>query len=216
MSLSVDEFEQAFQACSAILASNGVNHTHDSEEVKASVDQTIQRFLDSAKALESIFLQKRLYLSVHRPEQSLTEEINDLRAELARKEQVLQRFHEKLDHWKSILSDPGVRPPMVGPVGTPSQGQLPTLTRPPMVPVQMIPRGPPPGIRMASGTAVAPGSIMGPRMASVPAGPGGYGPPPQIVQGQPQPQQPGQQSQQSPLAYLERTTSSIGLPDQRR
>ena len=209
MSLSVDEFEQAFQACTAILGSNGVNHTHDSEEVKASVDQTIQRFLDSAKALESLFLQKRLYLSVHRPEQSLTEEINDLKAELAKKELVLQRFHEKLDQWKIILSDPGVRPPIVGPGGSANQGQLPTLTRPPMVPQQMIQRGPPPpGIRIPN---AAPGPMMGSRMANVSGAPGAYGPtPPQIAQGQ----QP--QSQQSPLAFLERTTSSIGLPDQRR
>ena len=183
MSLSVDEFEQSFQACTAILGSNSVNHTHDPEEAKASVDQTIQKFLDSAKALESIFLQKRLYLSVHRPEQSLAEEIQDLKAEIHKKDMVLQRFNEKLDQWKGILTDSGVRPPLILPSPSNQPGPMTPHARPPMVSPQMMQRVPQPGAPMRMMTSPVPqGNMMGPRMAGamgVPGPPNAYGPPPQ-------------------------------------
>jgi hypothetical protein len=37
------------------------------------VDQCVQKFVDIAKQLESFFLQKRLMLSVHKPEQIIKE-----------------------------------------------------------------------------------------------------------------------------------------------
>lgn len=84
----VDDFETSFQSCLAAITNPNTNQVHDIDEVKTSVDQTIQRFLDNAKQLECFFLQKRLYLSVHKPEQLIAEDIADLKAEIQRKDMV--------------------------------------------------------------------------------------------------------------------------------
>lgn len=253
----VDEFENSFQACLAALTNPSSNHIHDSDEIKTSVDQTIQRFLDSAKQMECFFLQKRLYLSTHKPEQLIVEDICDLKTEIARKDQVLQKYHEKISVWQSILSDtPPSGPAGPGP-GIPTQQGAPSSNMQPPGPGGMALRGP--------GPAMMTGPQVGPQIRQPGHGPGG-GPPQQqqipghhVMQGQigPQshmmqqgghpgqmppsgmmghnPQQPGPGMQpgqmqghgpymgnpqgqpppgsnlQGPLAFLERTTSNIGM-----
>ena len=39
----------------------------------SGLEQSIQKYLDAAKQLETFFLQKRLLLSIHKPEQVITE-----------------------------------------------------------------------------------------------------------------------------------------------
>jgi mediator of RNA polymerase II transcription subunit 28 len=262
----VDEIENAFQACIAVLtipSSNQNNHIHDSDEIKTSVDQTIQRFLDSAKQMECAFLQKRLFLSSRKPEQLIAEDIADLKSEISRKDQVLQRYHEKIPHLQSILSD--TQPP--------SGPQVPSNLQPAMPGGGMPPRGPPPGMMVGPGQirqpvhgigpgpqqiphhghAIGPGPQqhqnpghpmqgqvgppahmmqqqnvhVGPQQAAMmghnpqAVGPGGpmagqmQGHPP-FMAGQQGPPQQGNSNLQGPLAFLERTTSNIGMPEPRR
>jgi len=104
----VDEFENSFQTCLSALTNPDSNHIHDSDEVKTSVELTIQRFLDVARQMECFFLQKRLLLSQQKPELILLEDNFDLRNEIARKDQVLQKFYEKLSVWQNILSETNV------------------------------------------------------------------------------------------------------------
>ncbi|XP_077537847.1 mediator complex subunit 28 [Haemaphysalis longicornis] len=168
----VDDFENSFQACLAAVTNPDYFYVRDSEEVKTGVEQTIQRFLDVAKQMESFFLQKRLVLSAQKSEQIVMEDNTELRAELARKEQLLQKYNEKIHYWQSLLSDhTSPSPGMGGGGGGPPQPQPPQGTMPPMQQQQ---------------------GVQGPVMAGGQGLPGG------------------------PLAYLERTTSNIGMPEPRR
>ena len=294
MTSSVDEFENAFQSCITALTSPTTNYSHDPEEVKTSADQTVQRFLDSAKAMECFFLQKRLYLSVHRPEQLVKEDIDEIKIEIQRKDAVISKFQEKLQMWQAMLSDQPQTP--VGMAGMPASGHplapaishpmiqqhlqqghqspalLPLGMRAPHPGQQMMNQmaggggpvhpGPPHAVQqqqqqvlpppaqgqphghmlqphaMQSGMRMqqspqhmlaqaARGQMMQPNYVSNAAPPQhqfmqNQMPPQQQQQQQQQmpqvmqQQQQHQQAQQSPLAFLERTTSNIGLPDARR
>lgn len=254
MSSVVDEFENSFQCCVTALTSPTTNFTHDPEEVKTSADQTVQRFLESAKAMECFFLQKRLYLSVHRPEQLIREEIEEIKGEIQRKDQVIGKFQEKLVQWQSMLSDQ----PQTGLTGHPlAQHMSPAAMaqvrgaqimpqQQVIPPQQMMHHSPQPIPRQHVPPNMIPAGMS--RMPQMPGsrphyspemGAGGpaqhYMPPagiPQVrthmspaAQQQLPPQQQQQlvmQSQQqqqpqpSPLAYLERTTSNIGMGEMRR
>ncbi|XP_013420576.1 mediator of RNA polymerase II transcription subunit 28 [Lingula anatina] len=101
----IDEFEAAFQTCfSSILNQDHFNGV-DSDETKTGVELSIQKFLDVAKQNEAWFIQKRMLLSVHKPEQIIMEETQDLKKELIRKEQLIQKHYEKLLQWQSMLRD---------------------------------------------------------------------------------------------------------------
>lgn len=179
----VDDFETSFQACLAALTNPDHCNVRDSEETKTGVEQTVQRFLDVAKQMECFFLQKRLLLSVQKPEHIILENISDLKNELVRKEQLLNKYNEKIQTWQNLLQDvPGTpRPP---PVPPPNMAPMPG---PPMPPHHMMP------------------AHCMPPMTSSPA-PGGM-----VLQSPHPQQQPG--GLQGPLAYLERTMSNIGMPD---
>lgn len=221
----VDDFESSFQACLAALTNPDYFSVRDSEEIKTGVEQTIQRFLDLAKQMECFFLQKRLLLSVQKPEQIILEDINELKNELARKDQLFQKYYEKVGQWQALLSDisgsPVPRsapqtpnPVPQGPLPMPSQGppppnvQLQMAQQQPNQPQQMQHHMPPPpnqGMPPGLGMQIQ----QSPGMVPQPA-------PPQMMPGphmgahmQPQ------GGLQGPLAYLERTTSNIGLPDRR-
>ncbi|XP_010074059.1 PREDICTED: mediator of RNA polymerase II transcription subunit 28, partial [Pterocles gutturalis] len=73
------------------------------------VDQCIQKFLDVARQTECFFLQKRLQLSVQKPEQVIKEDVSELRNELQRKEALIQKHLSKLRHWQQVLEDISVQ-----------------------------------------------------------------------------------------------------------
>ncbi|XP_010001428.1 PREDICTED: mediator of RNA polymerase II transcription subunit 28 [Chaetura pelagica] len=73
------------------------------------VDQCIQKFLDVARQTECFFLQKRLQLSVQKPEQVIKEDVSELRNELQRKEALIQKHLGKLRHWQQVLEDISVQ-----------------------------------------------------------------------------------------------------------
>jgi len=262
----VDDFENSFQACLSSLTNPNGNQIHDSEETKTSVELTIQRFLDVAHQMECFFLQKRLLLSVQKPDLILTEDCGELKNEIARKDQILQKYYDKLQLWQNILNDtvamgtapPNLQrqtsimsqsgsapttpsqPPPMGPLSgasmpqsshqqmrhqtpvpvpnqthmmSPLQSQMNSPMTPPQVNPMSMPSGAGPSmISMQSGGMMPPpppqsGQTSAPMMN-------------QMGQGQAQMQQFMTQQPhgglQGPLAYLERTTSNIGLPDPRR
>ncbi|MEJ1274562.1 mediator complex subunit 28 [Cricetulus griseus] len=69
----VDELESSFEACFASLVSQDYVNGTDQEEIRTGVDQCIQKFLDIARQTECFFLQKRLQLSVQKPDQVIKE-----------------------------------------------------------------------------------------------------------------------------------------------
>ncbi|KAM4751386.1 mediator of RNA polymerase II transcription subunit 28 [Anableps anableps] len=101
----VDELEASFEACFSSLVSQDYVNGTDQEEIRTGVDQCIQKFLDVARQTECFFLQKRLQLSVQKPEQVLKEDVSDLRNELQRKELLVQKHLAKLHHWQQVLED---------------------------------------------------------------------------------------------------------------
>ncbi|XP_067127388.1 mediator of RNA polymerase II transcription subunit 28 [Centruroides vittatus] len=206
----VDEFEYSFQACLAALTNPDYFNLRDSEEIKTGVEQTIQRFLDLARQMECFFLQRRLLLSIQKPEHIILEDTNELKNELARKEQLLQKYYDKIQYWQSLLSDTSgiaARPTQMPPPHTQSMQS----TQPQMQGIPTPVSAPQPMMQ----------NIMPSHCQAPPPNQGGMNqPPPAMVpphppQMHPQHMVPGQTqgNLQGPLAYLERTMSNIGMPD---
>uniref|UniRef100_A0AAZ3R973 Mediator of RNA polymerase II transcription subunit 28 n=1 Tax=Oncorhynchus tshawytscha TaxID=74940 RepID=A0AAZ3R973_ONCTS len=97
------------QACFASLVSQDYVNGTDQEEIRTGVDQCIQKFLDVARQTECFFLQKRLQLSVQKPDQVVKEDVSELRNELQRKELLVQKHLSKLHHWQQVLEDVSVQ-----------------------------------------------------------------------------------------------------------
>ncbi|KAL6446423.1 hypothetical protein ACFW04_001180 [Cataglyphis niger] len=125
----VDEFEEAFQQCLSMLikdeglVSNGTGAsgglTVDKDEGRAEMEQATMRFIDLARQMEAFFLQKRFLLSALKPEMVVKEDIQELRMELARKEELIKRHNEKIVVWQNMLSD------LQGWAQSPAQGPAP-------------------------------------------------------------------------------------------
>jgi mediator of RNA polymerase II transcription subunit 28 len=105
----VDELESSFEACFASLVSQDYVSGTDQEEIRPGVDQCIQKFLDIARQTECFFLQKKLQLSVQKPEQIIKEDVSELRNELQRKDSLVQKHLTKLRHWQQVLEDINVQ-----------------------------------------------------------------------------------------------------------
>ncbi|KAK9869583.1 hypothetical protein WA026_003335 [Henosepilachna vigintioctopunctata] len=115
----VDEFEEAFQHCLNVLTKEEAVPTTDKEEIKVEVEQTTLRFIDLARQMEAFFLQKRFLLSALKPEMVVKEDINELRLELSRKEELLKRHYDKVAVWQNLLADlkSYTRSPVQGSIG---------------------------------------------------------------------------------------------------
>lgn len=101
----VDEFEQAFESvCQYLQPMDDTRASMD--EIKADAGHLVSEFLEAGKAVERFFLQKRLLLTRARPEQVLKEECNELKQEIFKKDQLIQRHHEKVQAWKLQLRSP--------------------------------------------------------------------------------------------------------------
>uniref|UniRef100_A0A8C5LNV3 Cytosol aminopeptidase n=1 Tax=Leptobrachium leishanense TaxID=445787 RepID=A0A8C5LNV3_9ANUR len=97
------------EACFASLVSQDYVNGTDQEEIRTGVEQCIQKFLDVARQTECFFLQKRLQLSVQKPEQVIKEDVSELRNELQRKEVLIQKHLTKLRSWQQVLEDINVQ-----------------------------------------------------------------------------------------------------------
>uniref|UniRef100_A0A8D2CQN3 Mediator of RNA polymerase II transcription subunit 28 n=1 Tax=Sciurus vulgaris TaxID=55149 RepID=A0A8D2CQN3_SCIVU len=105
----VDELKSSFEACFASLVSQDYVNGTDQEEIRTGVDQCIQKFLDIARQTECFFLQKKLQLSVQKPEQVIKEDVSELRNELQQKDALVQKHLTKLRHWQQVLEDINVQ-----------------------------------------------------------------------------------------------------------
>ncbi|KAK6185787.1 hypothetical protein SNE40_007940 [Patella caerulea] len=190
----IDQLEQAFKNCIEQLSSQEHFNTSDTEENRVGIEQSVQKFIDLARQTESFFLNKRLVLSTQKPEQILKEDIQELKAELDRKEKLIEKHHERLQQWQNLLHS------MPGSGGSQSTGQS-HLPPPPQGP-------PPPHPGMMHVQQQQPPAQM--NQFTVP-GPPPSGPQPFVM---PPPHQP-QTSYPTPLAYLEQNLSNIGMPDRR-
>lgn len=102
----VDELQQAFQSCFSSLVAQDHLNVVDTNETRTGVEQSIQKFLEASKEIENYFLQRQLMMSVAKPEQAVKEEMDELRAELARKDALIQRHMEKLNQWHQKIENP--------------------------------------------------------------------------------------------------------------
>ncbi|TGZ37825.1 Mediator of RNA polymerase II transcription subunit 28 [Temnothorax longispinosus] len=203
----VDEFEESFQQCLSILTKDeGLGNSGtgasgglivDKDEGRAEMEQATMRFIDLARQMEAFFLQKRFLLSALKPELCVKEEIQDLRSELARKEDLIRRHNEKIAVWQNMLSD------LQGWAQSPAQGPAPSGNINVTLQVQQGSGGPPTSGLQGVGVPV---SQQGMFMAQGGVGGRATGFP---VGGM------GSSALQGPLAYLEKTTSNIGMPERR-
>lgn len=69
------------------------------------VDLTTMKFIDLARQMESFFIQKRFVLSCLKPQWVIKEENIDLKLEIARKDEMIKKHYERIEHWKNMLSD---------------------------------------------------------------------------------------------------------------
>lgn len=83
----------------------GVGLTVDKDEARGEVEQVTLRFIDLARQMEAFFLQKRFLLSALKPELVVKEDINDLKVELVRKEDLIKRHYDKIAVWQNLLAD---------------------------------------------------------------------------------------------------------------
>lgn len=100
-----DQFYNSYVNLFALLAPSTPSHSHnlhESEEIKASAEQCVMKFIDCGRSMESFFLQKRLLFASQKPEQVLMEEIGELDGEIKRKEEVIKKFYEKLELWQNL------------------------------------------------------------------------------------------------------------------
>ncbi|XP_072025839.1 mediator of RNA polymerase II transcription subunit 28-like [Amphiura filiformis] len=156
----VDELQQSFQGCFSSLVAQDHLNVLDTNETRAGVDQSVQKFLDASKEIENYFLQRQLLLSVTKPEQAIKDEIDELRQELKRKDALIERHTAKLNQWLQKLDNP------------PHQQQQQQQQQPPHGMQQQGVRQPPPQMGpRGAGAMVMPGSqVMGgyPVQPSVP------------------------------------------------
>lgn len=198
----------------------------DNDELKANVDN-IQRFLDISQQIESFFIRKRAVLSEQKPEITLSEEINELKLEINRKDVLLTNYYEKLNMWSNMVNEaltgktnmhPNVNNNMMGEnvnqMMPGQQQQQPPMCMGPSGMIVPSPMNPvmqhvPSPLMRSQQNAGASGMMLSnvPQMAT------NHPPHPQPT-GVYNPLQ--YSSNQNPLANLERTTAHIGMNDSRR
>lgn len=206
-----ESFEKSFQACHACLTNPEGYLRTDHEETRATADQCMNNFLDSARQLEVFFLKKRLLLCRDKPENILKEEIENIEAEIERKNQTVTRHRDRLKTWQQTLADVGKPRPesaaTASTTTTTSSASLPnnnqstttTTTTAGLSPRIVSTATPPP--------SNVPMSVQPARGRGSRGGRGGYGRSP----GRATPTTPNtQDSNTNPLAHLEHATSQVG------
>lgn len=93
------------QSCLASLTKEDTLTNVDKDEIRVDVDQGLQNLIENARMMESYFLKKRLEIGMLKPELLVKDDSNELRLELIRKDDLLKKNYEKINHWQSILSD---------------------------------------------------------------------------------------------------------------
>lgn len=203
----VDEFEKAFMDMFAILL-NSDGESQDPDEARTSADFAFQRLKDVAVQMDIFFLQRRFLASSQHPDHFLAEDVQELQAELKRKDELLEKYYAKLDSWRKMLNE--VAETSGFPVSQfSSMVQDPSLYAPP--PNQM------PSASMPGPSNHPVHMMQNPNMASmqpIPM-PGPSSMHPQYLGNSspvPPPPPPPAASLHGPLGYMERSMSNINMP----
>lgn len=132
-----------------------MSHTQDNkEELRTDAEQNVAKFIEVAKQLETFFLQRRLQISVLKPEQLIKEvmslihpndkilnnlaieqDCSELKQELARKDELIKKHYEKISIWLNMLGEPHPPAPVANGVPIVSDGS----SAPQQQPSQNIP-----------------------------------------------------------------------------
>ena len=86
------------------ISSQVSSHVYENDEIKAN-NENIQRFLETVRKLDNFFIRNRALFVAKSPEAVRIEEINDLKNEISKKDQALQRYSEKLSRWTSLANE---------------------------------------------------------------------------------------------------------------
>lgn len=135
----------------------------EKDEIGMEVDLTTMKFIDLARQMEAFFIQKRFLLSVLKPQLVLKEENVDLKLEISRKDEMIKKHYERIEHWKNMLSDAQQQhmqhlsqqpqPQMTGAVqmnpGVIPSGLMPSPQQIGMSPIHSAPIPMPPGAGMS-------------------------------------------------------------------
>jgi len=99
----ITEFKHAFQDIwSPLVNENQVLFGSNSlEESRLTLENSVTRYIDIARQLETWFAQRRVVLKT--PEQDLEDEIQDLKQELERKEILIRAVHDRSHRWSTEL-----------------------------------------------------------------------------------------------------------------
>ncbi|KAL4231050.1 Mediator of RNA polymerase II transcription subunit 28 [Mactra antiquata] len=229
----IDDLEASFVNCLSLLTTQEQINVQDSEETKTSIENAMQKFFELSRQTEAFFLRKRMLISFQKPEQNLSEDMESLRVELARKEQLLERHTERLKRCQLLLQQQQQQQQQPSQTGSQSiqssqPHHVPAATQSSMQPPASHPLQPPQHVPQTSTLPQYSHHVQ--QMpsqggAGIPQGYQGFsgsvhqqsmpGPPPQMPSHSLPRQQAPPSYPQGPLAYLEQTTSNIGLPDRR-
>uniref|UniRef100_A0A915J034 Mediator of RNA polymerase II transcription subunit 28 n=1 Tax=Romanomermis culicivorax TaxID=13658 RepID=A0A915J034_ROMCU len=102
----LDEFRESFVACLNSLQPVETVRAIDAEEVKLDADVTIQRLIESAQNLEIDLNKKYLLFSTLNPEETVNQQITEIKTEIERKDALLAKFNKKLTDWSAVLAPP--------------------------------------------------------------------------------------------------------------
>lgn len=99
----IEEFKHSFQDIWAPLVTenNALFGSSHSEESRQSLENSVMRYIDIARQLETWFAQRRIVLKTG--EQEIDEEIQDLKQEIERKDNLINKVQERSQKWKLEL-----------------------------------------------------------------------------------------------------------------
>jgi len=208
------EFEFAYEEAVGTLIREDNVFDRSPETLQEELETKILKMSEVARKLETFFCQKRLLLHSHEPEYNLSDENQELKREILRKDELIRRHSDKLSQWQAMLSgqvQAGNAPGNAPPTAAPPQAPNPSLqSGPPMGGEQATPHQQP-QVGVRPGAPLQPG-IGAPQGGFVPGNnyrminPANRG----MHPGAHPPHMGAQMGAGSPLAYLEKTASSIG------
>jgi hypothetical protein len=89
-----DELLESYEDVFArLIAKDEMAGVHDKDEVAVGVEYSVNKFISKAQVVELYFNQMIAKQSARSPQDVLTEEIKDLRAEIHRKDQWIDKMH---------------------------------------------------------------------------------------------------------------------------
>lgn len=176
----------------------------------------VQRFIELSRQIESFFIHKRAILTDQKPELMLTEEINELKNEIYRKDVLLKKYQQNLNRWTSIVNDLASDMPNPSMHGNMPPNQMPNnmaMNQPPNMPPQLKPQMNHQMMAQMNQMRHPNPAMMGsPMNSQIQMGQPGSHQMPFNAMNSPNPNHIGL----GPLAHLERTTAHIGINDNRR